>query len=284
VLREEFVRQGNWLFRWRSYLPLVLVAPMVAAMQGFGCRGQDICTHQGWTFVCLAISLAGLGLRVLTLGHAAPGTSGRNTREGQVAKFLNTTGMYSVVRHPLYLGNFVTGLGIALYFSSWWFTAIYVLAFWLYYERIMLAEEEFLQNKFGKEYAAWAMATPAFVPKPCLWRRPSLPFSLRTVVRSEYSTFFLIIASFFALEVTDHLLMKHATLFDPLLTAGFLTGAVLYLTVRTVKRRTTVLRPRGSTAKPRQSQPDGGGDSGDTACAIPPTSTLASGQSLQHWD
>ena len=32
-------------------------------------------------------------------------TSGRNTHD-QVADSLNTSGIYSIVRHPLYVGNF----------------------------------------------------------------------------------------------------------------------------------------------------------------------------------
>lgn len=34
-LREEFERTGQWLFRWRSYLPLLLFPPVVAALHDF---------------------------------------------------------------------------------------------------------------------------------------------------------------------------------------------------------------------------------------------------------
>ncbi len=58
----------------------------------------------------MVISFFGLALRVIVVGHAPYGTSGRNTRE-QVADTLNTTGMYSIVRHPLYLANYLIILG-----------------------------------------------------------------------------------------------------------------------------------------------------------------------------
>ncbi|NLL27934.1 MAG: DUF1295 domain-containing protein [Bacteroidales bacterium] len=42
------------------------------------------------------------------------GISGKNT-EKQIADFLNTKGMYSIVRHPLYLGDFLMWLGLFIY-------------------------------------------------------------------------------------------------------------------------------------------------------------------------
>ncbi|MGC9453013.1 MAG: methyltransferase family protein, partial [Oceanipulchritudo sp.] len=51
------------------------------------------------------------------------GTSGRNTKQ-QVAYSLNTTGFYSVVRNPLYLGNFFMYLGIALFTHHWWLVLV----------------------------------------------------------------------------------------------------------------------------------------------------------------
>ena len=100
-----------------------------------------------------------LAIRAYTIGHTPKGTSGRNTKK-QVANALNTTGAYSLVRNPLYLGIFFMGLGVALFAHLWWLTLIYVLAFWLYYERVIFAEEAYLRDKFGAEYLSWADRTP----------------------------------------------------------------------------------------------------------------------------
>jgi protein-S-isoprenylcysteine O-methyltransferase Ste14 len=64
-----------------------------------------------WEAICVAVSLVGLGIRIATVGHAPGGTSGRRTVGGPSALALNTSGMYSVVRHPLYLGNYFQWLG-----------------------------------------------------------------------------------------------------------------------------------------------------------------------------
>ena len=198
-LREELRSHGEWLFRWRSYLPLVLFACVVPAMIASRMStGDSIWTK--WEIVCLAVALLGEAVRVITVGYVPGGTSGRNT-ECQVASALNTAGMYSVVRHPLYLGNFLMWMGPALLPGNLWLATTVALAFWIYYERIMLAEEEFLRGLYGEAYVEWASRTPAFIPRLSGWRAPPLPFSLRTVLRRELSSVFGLVTAFTALEL-----------------------------------------------------------------------------------
>ena len=150
-LKTELEQQGNWLFRWRSYLPLTMLLLVAVAMREFAWPLGSYRLHVVWQLVCIGISFAGLVIRCAIIGYVPQGTSGRTTRR-QIAESLNTTGIYSVVRHPLYLGNYIIGLGIMLVLLVWWLPVIYTLAFWLYYERIMFAEERFLLAKFGDAF------------------------------------------------------------------------------------------------------------------------------------
>lgn len=165
ALREEFEKTGNWLFRRRGYFPFLIVPLLLLALRD----SEQIEIRWGetaltfWEVFCIAVSFSGLALRCATLGWVNKGTSGRNT-QAQRAETLNTQGAYSVVRHPLYLGNFLITMGFALFVEVWWFVMFTVLFFWLYYERIMFAEEEFLRRKFGASYRQWADETPAFWP------------------------------------------------------------------------------------------------------------------------
>lgn len=248
-LREEFERSGQWLFRWRSYLPLVLFLPVVAALHGFAYPRGSHTLDLVWDFLCLGIVFIGLGIRVATIGFAPAGTSGRNTQEGQVAAEVNTTGLYSIVRHPLYLGNYLMWLGPALFPRRWWLPPLISLAFWVYYERIMFAEEEFLRRKFGQKYEAWATQVPAFWPFARgwrkRWRRPTLPFSLATVLRREYSGFYGAIGTFTLLELVADRAATGRWIVDPVWATVFAVGTVTYVGLLLLKRRTKILHVEG---------------------------------------
>ena len=243
ALREELERTGNWLFLWRSYLPVLMIVPTVLALPGLGGRRDE--PSLTWELFCLAVSLFGLGVRVLTIGHTPVSTSGRNTREGQVAEVLNSTGIYSTVRHPLYVGNYFMWLGAALFPGVWWSPVFMSLVYWLYYERIMFAEEEFLRRKFGAVYEQWAEHTPAFIPRPGGWTAPSLPFSTRNVLRREYSGLFGVVVIFALLELLEHVFLYRRATMHPVWVGVLVVGALLYLTLRTLKRSTRVLKVEG---------------------------------------
>lgn len=245
ALREEFERVGNWLFRWRSYLPLLMIGLFLLALESFGYSHQDAAEDRGWEIFYLTISFLGLGIRMYTVGCAPRGSSGRNVK-GQRACVLNTTGMYSISRHPLYLGNFLIWVGIVSSVGSWWFVAIMVLIFWLYYEKIMFAEEEFLRREYGDRFLKWAEETPAFLPmKLRKWRPPDLPFKLKNALRREYSGFFAIIAVFFALELIEDRIAEGKFTLDLMWSALFVFGLAVYLILLLLKKKTNLLDVTG---------------------------------------
>jgi protein-S-isoprenylcysteine O-methyltransferase Ste14 len=244
ALIEEFDRSGNWLFKRRSYLPLVLylIALLVIIFDH-----REFMPHTGllWSLLCLAVSFSGLAIRAFTIGYTPAGTSGRNTGEGQVAEQLNTAGIYSLLRHPLYLGNFMMWLGLFLYVGNVWFVITACLLFWLYYERIMFAEEHFLRRKFGDAYLKWSSATPAFLPHFGHYRKAGLDFSLRNVLKREYNGFFATIISFMALDFAKHAIHQaNYTLSTHWIYIGIL-GFLIFFTLRTLKKATKVLEVKG---------------------------------------
>jgi len=245
ALREELESSGRWLFRWRGYLPIALFVPVVAGLSGSATLafGQHI--DGFWEVFCVAVSLVGLGVRVATVGRAPGGTSGRKTVGGPSASALTTSGMYSAVRHPLYLGNYFQWLGVAMIPRNPWVVVTVSLAFWLYYERIMFAEEEYLRRAFGAEFEAWAAQTPAFVPDFARWVPARLPFCWRTAICREYSgAFALVVAFAFVCMSTDAVEARRLTV-DPFWFSALALGALTYAVVRVLARRTNLLRVDG---------------------------------------
>jgi protein-S-isoprenylcysteine O-methyltransferase Ste14 len=239
-LREELASNGAWLFRRRSYLPLLGLGVVLTQLSGFSYPNGSHDTHLLWGGLCFLVGLAGLLIRIHVGGHAPQGTSTRGTR-APAASQVTTTGFYSVVRHPLYVGNFVMWLGIVLFVHVWWLAVLVVLGFWLYHERIMLAEEEMLREKFGATWLEWAARTPAFIPKLRLWRAPATPFSLRQALRREYAGFFALIATFTTLELVADFMVTGELQIDLLWGALFVFGLAVFLVFRWLTHHTRAL-------------------------------------------
>jgi protein-S-isoprenylcysteine O-methyltransferase Ste14 len=249
MLFQRLENQGDWLFRWRSYAPLGLI-PVVIFLFAFE-RSVIIDRPDGawWTNVCLGIALGGFAMRFVIAGYVPVGTSGRNTKS-QVARTLNTTGMYSIMRNPLYFANFLIFLGWLCWFANPLFLLFAVSAYALYYERIIMAEERFLAKTYGETYRRWAAETSAFFPNVTRWRRPELPYSFRSACRREYHTQFLIISVFIVLEGAYALALREQpvtlTIRSSLgLVSLFAASALLYLAGRFLKKRTGILTVEG---------------------------------------
>lgn len=252
MLKDELRNQGDFLFRWRSFLPLALLPLAILATSESAYLMQWVgeTLEEGWEVFCLGVSLLGLLLRAATVGFAPDGTSGRNTKGGQRAETLNTTGPYSTVRNPLYLGNYLIFIGFVLAIKVWWFVLLASIAYALYYERIIMAEEAFLHRKFGEAYAKWAARTPAILPNPRLWRRPVTEFSPRRVLRREYNGFYLIATVFTLIEIADDLVIEGESIWVWLASdwpwlAFFAAGTLAFVSLRTLKRHTRLLRAPG---------------------------------------
>lgn len=189
ALVHSFETSGNKLFKYRGQIPVVLFLMAIPVVYFTDYKCVDEHPQLDWILLitCALISFSGQAIRSIAIGTANKHTSGRNTKEGQVAEALNTKGIYSTVRHPLYLGNYLMWIGIVAYTYNIYFVIIVSLLFWIYYERIMFAEERFLERKFGDDYVNWSLKVPAFIPSFKNKVKSEIPFSFKTTLRREYS-------------------------------------------------------------------------------------------------
>ena len=186
ALIHSFETSGNTLFRYRGQVPVILFILAIPVLYFTDYTVIPDNLSFTLTIVAIVLSVTGFIIRAYTIGTTPKGTSGRNRKE-QVAETLNVSGIYSVVRHPLYLGNYLMWAGIAAFTFNLYFITLTSLVFWLYYERIMFAEERFLERKFGNEYLEWSKKVPAFFPALKRFRKSAIPFSFKSILRREYS-------------------------------------------------------------------------------------------------
>jgi protein-S-isoprenylcysteine O-methyltransferase Ste14 len=100
----------------------------------------------------IAASALGLLVRAWASGHI------------RKEKKLAVTGPYRFSRNPLYLGNFILGLGIAWGTRSWWCLGIFLGYFLFFYPAVILEEHERMRCLFPADYAAYHKRVPTFFP------------------------------------------------------------------------------------------------------------------------
>lgn len=244
ALQESFAKSGNYLFKKRSFLPLLILIPGITWYIWLNIHKNHI--NPWWLdVVFLSVGFLGLAIRILTVGITPKGTSGRNTSEGQIAEQVNTTGIYSIVRHPLYLGNFFMWLAPCLMILDLWFIFFFCLAYWLYYERIMYAEEDFLRNKFGNIYIDWANKTPAFIPNFSKYKKSNMKFSIRNVLKREYNGLFNLILIMTAMRLLAQVIVYHNFCIGIQWIVIFSIGFLIFLVLKILKKFTKILNVEG---------------------------------------
>jgi protein-S-isoprenylcysteine O-methyltransferase Ste14 len=113
--------------------------------------------------------LAGLGLILFALGLGfaiwARVHIGRNWGMPMTQKNepeLVTSGPYHLVRHPIYSGVLVAGIGTAVALSWFWLIAVGLAAIYFIYSAIV--EERYLTKQFPDTYPEYSRSTKMLVP------------------------------------------------------------------------------------------------------------------------
>ena len=113
ALVQSLEKEGNFLFKYRGQFPVLLFILAIPFI--YVTDYSTLSEYRIGCYINLAVFLSSLGffIRFYTIGTTPKGTSGRNTKN-QVADELNSSGIYSILRHPLYFGNFLIWLGISV--------------------------------------------------------------------------------------------------------------------------------------------------------------------------
>ena len=164
------------LFRNRGWLPvLFLIVPLLA---------PGHLSAKRWIIGAVIIAI---GEAIRLAGVAAAGTVTR--RRSRNVQRLVTYGIFSWVRNPLYVGNFLIWMGFVVISGVLWFLPIAVLLFAVEYELIVRYEEGVLESIFGREYLDYKQETPRWIPRPPSGPQPAGEHHWAEAFKSEISTF-----------------------------------------------------------------------------------------------
>ncbi len=160
----------NWL-----WLALLVIGLPVVYRPGHGTTPEAL---RCWTdFLGAALLVGGVLIRVLARGW----------KREQQRKELVTDGLYGVIRHPLYLGSFLLGLGLCSLIGDLPVAAWFAVCFWVGHAPVIRDEERFLVGRHGDAFVEYKSRVPALLPTPAglFSRRRVRPSDLSGAIASE---------------------------------------------------------------------------------------------------
>ena len=237
-LDQSIEKQGNFLFKYRGQFPVFLFILSIPFIYSSSSVNNDY--SNTYIISSVLFTLLGFLIRFYTIATTPKNTSGRNTNK-QIAEILNTTGIYSIVRHPLYLANYLIWLGISLYTFNLYFLIFMSLFFWLFYKRIMFTEECFLKSKFGEKYLLWSKNVNSFIPIIFSYKKSEINFSFISILRREYSSVLSALIGYLFIDIIRNYFVSSTIYLSPkLLVIGSILLFII-LILRSLKHYTNFL-------------------------------------------
>jgi protein-S-isoprenylcysteine O-methyltransferase Ste14 len=107
-----------------------------------------------WRSIILGvmISFIGLAIRAWASGHL------------RKEKTLAVSGPYRYSRNPLYVGNFLLGIGIVAGAWSWWVLGLFIIYYGVFYPMIIRRERDRMRMLFPQQYEEYRKKVPLFFP------------------------------------------------------------------------------------------------------------------------
>lgn len=180
---------GNFFFKYRNflflflYLALFIPSPPLFTAKAFG-------LHFYWYPLIggLVITVTGQLIRGVTISLAYIVRGGKDKQV--YAEGLVTSGFFAHCRNPLYVGNVLMLLGVGVLINSLLYLAVFIPLFLFIYQAIVLAEENYLRQKFGDGFEAYTKKVHRWLINPFgLYHTiTGMHFSWKRWLIKEYNT------------------------------------------------------------------------------------------------
>jgi protein-S-isoprenylcysteine O-methyltransferase Ste14 len=154
----DSIRLGEWLFRRRTVIPVPFALALLLLPSGTPRFGRTL------VVLGVAMTAAGEVVRLFSVHHIGVISRTRSDRLGP----LITTGPFRVVRNPLYVGNLLVWVGLALTARVPWAALVIASLLLVEYHLIVRWEESRLEERYGGAYRNYVARVPRWLPR---WSR-----------------------------------------------------------------------------------------------------------------
>jgi hypothetical protein len=186
----------------------------------------------------LAVTVLGQVIRGATIGLAYIIRGGKDKKV--YAEDLVTSGIFAHCRNPLYVGNILMLAGVGILSNSLLYVVIMIPFFLFVYQAIVLAEENFLRNKFGEQFNNYCARVNRWVPnfKGVSHTFSGMHFNWKRYILKEHTTTFIWLCGIVLLLLFYYPQLTHndAHLRNTLLIIVLSVLAVIYALIRILKK------------------------------------------------
>lgn len=160
LLAARSIKRGRIPWSRELGIRAVLVVVVILLVRLGAFRSHGVNTELWLDGLGFGLFAVGLGFAIWARLHI-----GRNWGSPMTEKDdpeLVTSGPYHLVRHPIYSGVLVAGVGTALALSWQWLTAVLLAGVYFVYSATV--EERYLTKQFPDAYPAYKRSTKMLVP------------------------------------------------------------------------------------------------------------------------
>jgi len=160
-VKPIMLKSGAFFFKYRNAVfPIVFVLVALCSRPSLFLNDPSI--DRATMLLGAVLTLCGQALRLAVIGYAYIKRGGK---DGKVfAETLVIRGFYAHCRNPMYTGNLMIGIGLAILYGSWVSYAVAAPFFVFVYLAITETEENYLRKQFGEEYARYTRTVNRFIP------------------------------------------------------------------------------------------------------------------------
>jgi protein-S-isoprenylcysteine O-methyltransferase Ste14 len=147
-----------WARELRIRAVIIVVVIVLVRLGAF--RGHSHNTDPWRTAVGLGLFALGLGFAIWARIHIGRNWGSPMSQKNEPE--LVTSGPYHLVRHPIYSGILVAGVGTAVALGWLWLTAVVLAGIYFLYSATV--EERYLTEQFPDDYPVYKRSTKMLVP------------------------------------------------------------------------------------------------------------------------